>query len=96
MQSKVQIKSIGIDLGKITFHLIALGTRSQVGHLTLFLWRNPKRKFFSAMGFDWLSNRTSRDSVRKSPLANPKIRQFNWHAICMTCYTPESKRWAQT
>ena len=30
MQSKVQIKSIGIDLGKTTFHLIALGTRSQV------------------------------------------------------------------
>ena len=28
MQSKVQIKSIGIDLGKTTFHLIALGTRS--------------------------------------------------------------------
>jgi transposase len=30
MQSKVQIKSIGIDLGKTTFHLIALGTRCQV------------------------------------------------------------------
>jgi hypothetical protein len=30
MQSKVQIKSIGIDLGKTTFHLIALGARSQV------------------------------------------------------------------
>src|SRR5579864_3015679 len=30
MQSKSQIRSIGIDLGKTTFHLIALGTRSQV------------------------------------------------------------------
>ena len=30
MQSKLQIKSIGIDLGKTTFHLIALGTRAQV------------------------------------------------------------------
>jgi len=30
MQSKSQIKSIGIDLGKTTFHLVALGTRSQV------------------------------------------------------------------
>ena len=26
----MQIKSIGIDLGKTTFHVIALGTRSQV------------------------------------------------------------------
>jgi transposase len=26
----MQIKSIGIDLGKTTFHLIALGRRSQV------------------------------------------------------------------
>ncbi len=26
----MEIKSIGIDLGKTTFHLIALGTRSQV------------------------------------------------------------------
>jgi transposase len=26
----MQIKSIGIDLGKTTFHLVALGTRSQV------------------------------------------------------------------
>ena len=26
----MQIKSIGIDLGKTTFHLIALGNRSQV------------------------------------------------------------------
>jgi len=26
----MQIKSIGIDLGKTTFHLIALGSRSQV------------------------------------------------------------------
>ena len=26
MQSKSQIRSIGIDLGKTTFHLIALGT----------------------------------------------------------------------
>lgn len=26
----MQIRSIGIDLGKTTFHLIALGTRSQV------------------------------------------------------------------
>ena len=26
----MQIKSIGIDLGKTTFHLIALGVRSQV------------------------------------------------------------------
>jgi hypothetical protein len=26
----MQIKSIGIDLGKITFHLVALGTRCQV------------------------------------------------------------------
>jgi hypothetical protein len=25
MQSKTQIKSIGIDLGKTTFHLVALG-----------------------------------------------------------------------
>jgi len=33
MQSKFQIKSIGIDLGKTTFHLIALGTRAQV-HMT--------------------------------------------------------------
>ena len=30
MQSKSQIKSIGIDLGKTTFHLIALGERSQI------------------------------------------------------------------
>jgi transposase len=30
MQSKAQVKSIGIDLGKTTFHLVALGTRSQV------------------------------------------------------------------
>lgn len=30
MQSKSQIRSIGIDLGKTTFHLVALGTRSQV------------------------------------------------------------------
>ena len=30
MQSKTQIKSIGIDLGKTTFHLVALGFRSQV------------------------------------------------------------------
>jgi len=28
--SKSQIKSIGIDLGKTAFHLIALGTRAQV------------------------------------------------------------------
>ena len=26
----MQIKSIGIDLGKTTFHLVALGSRSQV------------------------------------------------------------------
>jgi activator of 2-hydroxyglutaryl-CoA dehydratase len=31
MQSKLQIRSIGIDLGKTTFHLVALGNRSQVG-----------------------------------------------------------------
>ena len=30
MQSKSQIKSIGIDLGKTSFHIIALGTRAQV------------------------------------------------------------------
>jgi transposase len=30
MQSKLQIKSIGIDLGKTIFHFIALGNRSQV------------------------------------------------------------------
>ena len=30
MQSKSRIKSIGIDLGKTTFHLIALGDRFQV------------------------------------------------------------------
>ena len=30
MQSKLQIKSIGIDLGKTTFHLIALGNRSVI------------------------------------------------------------------
>ena len=30
IQSKSQIKSIGIDLGKTTFHLVALGTRSEV------------------------------------------------------------------
>src|SRR5437879_11819623 len=30
MQSKSQIRSIGIDLGKTTFHLIALGERSQI------------------------------------------------------------------
>ncbi|HUC29399.1 MAG TPA: hypothetical protein VMR80_07440 [Candidatus Acidoferrum sp.] len=30
MQIKSQIRSIGIDLGKTTFHLTALGTRSQV------------------------------------------------------------------
>src|SRR5438309_2229842 len=30
MQSKSQIRSIGIDLGKTTFHLVALGSRSQV------------------------------------------------------------------
>jgi transposase len=30
MQSKSQIQSIGIDLGKTTFHLVALGSRSQV------------------------------------------------------------------
>jgi hypothetical protein len=27
MQSKSQIQSIGIDLGKTTFHLVALGSR---------------------------------------------------------------------
>ena len=26
----MQIKSIGIDIGKTTFHLVALGNRSQV------------------------------------------------------------------
>jgi transposase len=26
----MQIRSIGIDLGKTTFHLVALGTRSQI------------------------------------------------------------------
>ncbi len=26
----MQIKSIGIDLGKTTFHLVALGSRSQI------------------------------------------------------------------
>ena len=30
MQSKSQIRSIGIDLGKTTFHLVALGRRGQV------------------------------------------------------------------
>jgi transposase len=30
MQMKSQIKSIGIDLGKTTFHLVALGPRCQV------------------------------------------------------------------
>jgi transposase len=30
MQSKSQIQSIGIDLGKTTFHLIALGSRCQI------------------------------------------------------------------
>ncbi len=30
MQMKSQIKSMGIDLGKTTFHLVALGNRSQV------------------------------------------------------------------
>jgi hypothetical protein len=30
MQIKTQIKSIGIDLGKTTFHLVALGVHSQV------------------------------------------------------------------
>ena len=30
MQSKSQIQSIGIDLGKTTFHLVALGSRCQV------------------------------------------------------------------
>ena len=30
MQSKSQIRSIGIDLGKTTFHLVALGSRCQV------------------------------------------------------------------
>jgi hypothetical protein len=30
MQNKSQIRSIGIDLGKTTFHLVALGDRSQV------------------------------------------------------------------
>src|SRR5947207_5420886 len=30
MQIKSQIRSIGIDLGKTTFHLVALGTRSQI------------------------------------------------------------------
>jgi transposase len=30
MQSKSQIRSIGIDLGKTTFHLVALGSRGQV------------------------------------------------------------------
>src|SRR5712691_11265670 len=30
MQSKLQIRSIGIDLGKTTFHLVALGSRCQV------------------------------------------------------------------
>jgi hypothetical protein len=29
MENRWQIKSIGIDLGKTTFHLVALGTRSQ-------------------------------------------------------------------
>jgi hypothetical protein len=28
--AKSQTESIGIDLGKTTFHLVALGTRSQV------------------------------------------------------------------
>jgi transposase len=30
MQSRSQIRSIGIDLGKTTFHLTAVGIRSQV------------------------------------------------------------------
>jgi hypothetical protein len=30
MQSKSQIRSIGIDLGKTTFHLVGLGNRCQV------------------------------------------------------------------
>src|SRR5262252_4387708 len=30
MQKKSQIRSIGIDLGKTTFHLVALGIRSQI------------------------------------------------------------------
>jgi transposase len=30
MQIKSEIRSIGIDLGKTTFHLVALGTRSQI------------------------------------------------------------------
>src|SRR3954468_6877394 len=30
MQIKSQIRSIGIDLGKTTFHLVALGIRSQI------------------------------------------------------------------
>jgi hypothetical protein len=30
MQSKSQIRSIGIDLGKTTFHFVALGNRCQV------------------------------------------------------------------
>ena len=50
MQSKFQIKSIGIDLGKTTFHLIALGTRAQVSEKDYFpvIWRNlglPDLKF---------------------------------------------------
>src|SRR5450759_1334849 len=42
----MQIKSIGIDLGKTTFHLVALGTRSQVVVRKKF--SGPQRLAFTA------------------------------------------------
>ena len=36
----MQIKSIGIDLGKTTFHLVAVGSRSQVVVRKSFLVNN--------------------------------------------------------
>jgi hypothetical protein len=38
MQSKSQIRSIGIDLGKTTFQLVALGNRCQVGMRKKVFW----------------------------------------------------------
>jgi hypothetical protein len=42
----MQVKSIGLDLGKTTFHLVALGTRSQV----LLSWRGGGSKRFQFCG----------------------------------------------
>lgn len=35
----MQIHSVGIDLGKTTFHLVALGAAGSSCSLSIFLWR---------------------------------------------------------